>query len=58
MRLVRITLEVEGHTDRDPWDWGEGLARTLGYALEDASVNIECVDADLVGDPENESPRA
>lgn len=52
LRRVQITLIVVGVTDRDPWEWGEELARFLQNELheysENSAVVVECVDVEKV----------
>lgn len=53
-RLVRITLEVIAETDRDAWEWGDAIARSLRDEIETPDgwfVAVECVD---VEDPARE----
>lgn len=51
IRPVRITLEIVGVTDRDAWEWGDGLARALTSECaaggeEFGPVIVECVEVD------------
>jgi len=49
-RLVRLTLEVLGETDREGWDWGEAIARTLRTEIADDGegwfVAVQCLDVE------------
>ena len=51
-KQVRITLQVTGGTDRDPWEWGAGLAAALEADLaqhaENADVWVECTDVETL----------
>ena len=55
-RWVRITIEVVGQTDRDAWEWGDAIARSLKDDFvkdgEDfGPVAVQCFD---VEDPAKE----
>lgn len=51
-REVTITITIAGRTDRDPWEWGEAIARSLRaemaeYGSEFGPVDVQCVDAEV-----------
>ena len=48
-RMVRITIEIVGSTDRDAWEQGDAIARVIKDDFSDFAV--ECVD---VEDPARE----
>lgn len=55
-RRVRISLEVIGITDRDAWEWGDAIARSLKTDFAEGGeefgpVAVQCVD---VEDPARE----
>ncbi len=55
-RQVRILLEVVAMTDREPWEWGEGLAKFLEGEIDNGEptfgpVTVRCDDADYVEEP-------
>lgn len=53
---MRITLEVVGVTDRNGWEWGDGLARHLKSELNELDaeafgpIAVECVDVEKLND--------
>ena len=56
VRYVRIMIEVVGKTDRDAWEWGDAIARSLAAEFRDGgeefgSIAVQCFD---VEDPAKE----
>ncbi len=53
-RLVKITIVVIGQSDRDPWEWGDAIARSLkdDFDREESTpfgpVTVNCDDAEYV----------
>lgn len=47
---VRMTIEVEATTDREPFEWGDAIARGLRADMngEFGPVEVECVDWEYV----------
>lgn len=46
-RNVRLTIEITGPTDRDMWEWGDCIARSLKaeFTHDFGPIEVECVDA-------------
>jgi hypothetical protein len=53
-QAVKLTITVSGETDRDPWEWAEGIARSLADDLNAANgegwppITVEATDAEPV----------
>lgn len=53
---VKMTIKIVGRSDRNAWEWGEAIARSLHGDLntEDnatfGSIAVECVDAEYLKD--------
>lgn len=50
-RSVTITITITGKTDRDPWEWGECIARSLRAEFAEGGsefgpVDVQCVDVE------------
>ena len=59
VRMVRISIEVLGATDRDAWEWGDAIARSLRTDFKEGGedfgpVAVQCFD---VEDPAKEGTR-
>jgi hypothetical protein len=50
-RLVRLSIEVVGVTDRDAWEWGDAIARSLKTDFAEGGedfgpVAVQCFDVE------------